>query len=1493
MGCSQASKINFTDEEFKYFQSSKKVHKIGMAKESKQKKHIILVNGSLHVHNLNVKTLDELRTAADAMRSLSGSGKTFLCSPNTRISRIQAEVQLSYFNWSSGLIIPWLPFKGRSTIVNFSSDLNLTFTNEQEAEEWEAAIKEVINFRYYTNLLHSSRHSQPFFFENLNTLVWMSISAGNIALLELYTNLVWELDEDGIPIDRKDGAAALFDCLYINAQNFTSDEKELTLVFLFMLHRICQDPLERCFLLMFDITPTERPDSSSSTGILDSNKDDLPPVVKFLKTTIASLPKDKVIRSTILHVFGRDNKESCISSCVDWKQEIEWFTSAINSPRLSLNGKDLVHLVQSPEWLLHRCLSHFLHLASSPAHQVMIMNAIEGLSLSLLVSRFQAHDHLENDRVGTHFLGLVFSQSLSDSDRKHILQKLAKEQKLSNELLTAVVMEGRDCSAIHEMVFALRCMIFHDPDQYKMTDFHPSYLRLMKNFSLVILGELQKARDEDCLNQNMDDFNELLVLLLRAEGCKGRANELRLMSDISSWLRIKDAKRDHELEKQNIKDLLIALDFNRYIGREYGPALVSFYNDVPRSSVSQNFSVLVVNSIVLGFWQLTLEIVGNDFFLFLDRFHGTAFTSFLKKASSLRDSMKKLIGDHYRLNFAILRKIEDNELLNNSRHFTAEALGLLKISHMFNDSNTFVPLLTTVLKLADYENLSVRTQTIMANLIKNRTTKLVQMKKIMAEVNEKRSEEAMGNVTVEELYSCACNAVSAISLVQNNVRNDEKNRLAKLFDHYLQNNQPSMWQKLFSSAHTIAMFIKYLSRENLSLAYQALKSRNQENPLFMRLIAEVEQLYDKPVVSKEELNMMLQVNDADHAVDQLLESKNAEVENNNVSVERRMIVTLGVAWMKHMRKILTIPMPPRNVQNIVMLMVIQWIKQRESGGVGSKAFIAQVGTGEGKSLMIAMTAVYFAVILKKKVHVLENNIGLLEKDMAQFEKFYETFDLKVDKNFDNYSGKADITYTLRRDMESFYRMQTTEGNKPFGNTMLIVDEVDELIVDGDPNQAYVREGSASLPVKNYIDTLASNSSASMPSGGIKWLWDAISYGVREAKSLKEGSDYRVLHDGSYCVVEEGQLKQNTYDINLEILRYLNERNSYNPKVQTRFYFQSMPHMLLQYEAILGFSGSLGSPAEREYLASQYKAWCFDVPSYLDTCENVKKPKAKLLKDRVHVMPTREESFKKGIELAVEKSKNVPVLIITDLPDTAHGLTPKVVAALQIQLQKNDRTAQLPQDVEVKDMVQTLCRYDEKGRSMPWLTIIDKATEQFEGTSLRRITVTDPFGGRGHDFMVIDEEANEAGGLFVIILCMPKSEREWIQWLGRTARNDRNGQYALVLCIEDAPINGNDDLLNAHVHVLVNTEFRPSLIRAMLDEIDKKVKENLESMKGKIRKGLILNELCDEFYANGMDKNEDKKMKLTAHLNLGVEGAESGKMAAFRSSIGLSYSSKYY
>merc|ERR1712232_186607 len=95
--------------------------------------------------------------------------------------------------------------------------------------------------------------------------------------------------------------------------------------------------------------------------------------------------------------------------------------------------------------------------------------------------------------------------------------------------------------------------------------------------------------------------------------------------------------------------------------------------------------------------------------------------------------------------------------------------------------------------------------------------------------------------------------------------------------------------------------------------------------------------------------------------------------------------------------------------------------------------------------------------------------------------------------------------------------------------------------------------------------------------------------------------------------------------------------------------------------------------------------------------------------------------------------------------------------------------------------------DTPGREGEFQQKVEIATQPLEvkgGVRQWRVTVTTALGARGQDYHISDELVDEKGGLLLIIEYVPDSEREWIQFLGRTARHDHPGQYAVILNLDE-------------------------------------------------------------------------------------------------------------
>jgi hypothetical protein len=282
----------------------------------------------------------------------------------------------------------------------------------------------------------------------------------------------------------------------------------------------------------------------------------------------------------------------------------------------------------------------------------------------------------------------------------------------------------------------------------------------------------------------------------------------------------------------------------------------------------------------------------------------------------------------------------------------------------------------------------------------------------------------------------------------------------------------------------------------------------------------------------------------------------------------------------------------------------------------------------------------------------------------------------------------------------------------------------------------------------------------------------------------------------------------------------------------------MPFMMNQYEAILGLSGSLGSPSEQAFMRSTYGVRTMATPPFLNTCQAMRKRTPTLHTGAVKVVMTPEEQMAEVSRLAMEFRQRVPVVILAN--DTASAK--KLYAACFTPQQRDAGTVQLFLELD-----------PNTGKKTDYSAVVKEATRPRQATwsasgTVWPITVSDPFGGRGQDYTVLKEEVDDAGGIMVICTAIPDSQREWTQWLGRTARSDRRGQYAVVLLRSDSPVSAlSADALKQHQIGVVPGRYRDTLVDALLAERDKGIRRVLDDLAPELAMGKRLHELCYVFW----------------------------------------------
>ena len=1431
-------------------------------------RYVFLLPGRLVFAKWGKSELDAVQQGFNVLPKYS-----FFFHPHVQISLNGRVIALSHL--TTRFQLPWL--KDSVTMsMGTTSTVSLKFATAEVAADWEKQIrKECIE----SKISLVRRSDGNYYNEVVYSVLMNSALSGNKSLLSFI-------------LANRSESESIVNALYANFQsqsNFQNNPNVLACA----LDCSAKDVVDSCLLLFFKL-PSLTDDKIQSIFARNNRasaeqKESIDRVQAAIKglpsfpasstsSTLApifillhSFSEDESLRKCLLKILEHPNasSESCARSPSNfeipnhWSKQQQWFwklQDRCGNKVVVQDADELKLLVYSPLWIILKLLNTVQrHCRSTRIRRELF---------SLIPSKYilKAFNYGDVDKMGNlvparHFIKFLIE--LSRDELKRTMREESFRAGVTDEFFQALLEDALKTKGGCNTVADIAKELLFNAEEFCENDFCVDYIKNIPNFSPCVLEELYKASG-DLFTSDPDPCKLMVTFVLRFENCDSRSKEFRNAQIVTLTEYVTSDPVAKPKRMKMVAQILEELQIDKYVYELLSPLMKTFFPGlVSGSRISGSpepyladhrssfrrvrvYSKERMGDVLIGL-MITSAVARSNSFAQLLSMEKDIIKTFLAPNTQFRKTTIKLLSKYYDFSDYFLDAMNANQVLNDCRHFRHDALDLMT-SRNVADKELFAKVATVALKLEDYENLKIRVDKVLDNLVISREKKVPVMKNILAAVNDRKQEE-LGKVSIEDLSLCVNDAINAIDVLGLNQEN-ERSKLKKLFDHYLHKCAPPSWRESFKGSFSIAIFLKYLSYDDIKEAYKVFRERNAENPKFLSLLENVCKIYRNPLITDTEVDHVLNTGTTEEAIASFLDDLDLRLQRALSTSEEKLIAKMGVEWMKKINRIMKVPIAPRNAQFITTLACCKWARgvcanKRDS----ERALVAQVGTGEGKSLIIAMSAIYMVKELRKRVHVLENNEGLLNKDYSQFKDFYETFGIKMadgTKTPKADIGTYDVVYTLRRDLESYYRDSVFKGVAPFENTILIVDEVDELIVDDNPNSSYVKAADSSS-IAAAFEALKSGAT-NRPSNVSADLWREASDAKRHAKLKQKRKDYVITSDGEVTIYENGK-PTHYYALWAEYIAFIECGKS--PAYQTRFFYQSMPYMLLQYECILGLSGSLGSPAERNYLKSTYGAWNYNVPSFLDTCRQMRpgipnKHLPTLVDGAVYIYDSKNKQYQAIADLAVEKATNVPVLII--VPYTA----------------KEDMINLLLRNVRMKkgskwlggnppeEFVQRFAQFDDHQNKMDWAQLIDKATAALPNTKSRRITVTDPFGGRGHDFCVRDdrEHVEAHGGMLVITTFIPESERDWIQWKGRTARSDNKGQYAVM--IRRDPLDKSDpeklkDPAFLSTFGSGETRYNPSIIVELLGIQDKKKEAKIQEDEGTIAKGKRLNELCDQYY----------------------------------------------
>jgi len=446
--------------------------------------------------------------------------------------------------------------------------------------------------------------------------------------------------------------------------------------------------------------------------------------------------------------------------------------------------------------------------------------------------------------------------------------------------------------------------------------------------------------------------------------------------------------------------------------------------------------------------------------------------------------------------------------------------------------------------------------------------------------------------------------------------------------------------------------------------------------------------------------------------------------------------------------------------------------------------IAQIKTGEGKSMIIAMLALSNA-LMGYFVDVITSTHYLAERDQIKFKKLFSLFDVSSSNITDNnpikedyngiilYGTNTDFEFTLLR--EGVF-IQNKNMTQPLDKNHLIsreyhvsiVDECDNLFLDTALSSARIAYTSkyhynwVYIPIYNYVknhpifpNIQKIRDLLNQYENGIhqtellqisdkklrKWVDSAKSamshsinkdyvVGFNERLQKKEvqiisGDTGRILYGSRWSngVHEFVEVKEGLIP---------EEESSVIASICHPTYFQN-------YNTIFGLTGTVGEEIEKKEISEMYNVELYHLPrNFVE----------KLVIEKPEILDTQEQKYKRIIKLIECNNVKQPMLILLE---------------------------------NIQESVEFSNRLKDMGMNPLLLNDTQKEKEEYileKAGDVGSILVSTNAAGRGTD-IILSQDSLKVGGLYVILGFFPKNSRIEYQGIGRAGRQGQPGRAKIV------------------------------------------------------------------------------------------------------------------
>lgn len=508
------------------------------------------------------------------------------------------------------------------------------------------------------------------------------------------------------------------------------------------------------------------------------------------------------------------------------------------------------------------------------------------------------------------------------------------------------------------------------------------------------------------------------------------------------------------------------------------------------------------------------------------------------------------------------------------------------------------------------------------------------------------------------------------------------------------------------------------------------------------------------------------------------------------------------------------------------------------GFVLSDGSIAQMNTGEGKTLVSTLSS-YLYALEGKSVHIVTANEYLARRDKELMGQIHEFLGLKVGLNISQMevaekrlAYQADITYGTGTEFGFDYlrdnMVHEMEEKVQRGLHYAIVDEIDSILIDeartpliianksSEGAELYNIIASIMTEYKEELDYkvhetkevyLTDLGAAKMEDAfGIDNLYDAehqellhaITQALRAHATLKRDDDY-IIKDGKIVLVDKftGRIMEGrSFSDGLHQAIEAKERVEITDENKT-FATITVQNYFVMYNKLSGMTGS-AMPSKQEFFET-YNLKVVEIPT--------NKPVQR--EDYPDLVYVNYESKVKKIVAEIKKIHQIgrPILIGTSSIEQSEKLAQ--------YLKKEEITHQILNAKTEEDEAKLITEAGKKGQIM----------------------IATNMAGRGTD-ITLEEEVIELGGLHIIGTERHDSNRIDMQLRGRAGRQGDPGSSQFIISLEDDLFAHYDDEEMKRYLKKVKADENGLVLSPDPKGFTKKVQETVENMHHSSRSHLL-------------------------------------------------------